>query len=73
MAPVGFVIGIALLVCVGVLGILRPVVLVRWAKGAHPEIPEDDAAVLWFVRFTCLWGVVIGLFLLLRALRSLLG
>lgn len=32
------------------LAILRPVVIVRWAKRAHPDLPEDDKRVLWIAR-----------------------
>jgi hypothetical protein len=61
LRPVGFVIITALAIGIGVLGILRPVVLVRWAKGAHPDLPEDNEGVLWLVRFIGMIQLAIGL------------
>ena len=60
-----FVLGVA------VVAILRPVVIVRWAKRAHPDLPEDDETVLWIARLIGVGGLVLGLFLLMIIARSL--
>ena len=52
------------------LGILRPVVIVRWAKRAHPAIPEDDSRILWITRLIGVAGFGVALFLLVIIVRS---
>lgn len=53
-----------------VLAILRPVVIVRWAKRAHPDLPEDDERVLWIARLIGVGLLGIGGFILMIIVRS---
>jgi hypothetical protein len=53
-----------------VLAIFRPVVIVRWAKRAHPDLPEDDERVLWIARFIGVGLLGIGGFILMIIVRS---
>ena len=53
-----------------VLAILRPVVIVRWAKRAHPDLPEDDERVLWIARLIGVGILGIGGFILMIIVRS---
>ena len=52
------------------LAILRPVVIVRWAKRAHPDLPEDDERVLWIARLIGVGLLGIGGFILMIIVRS---
>jgi hypothetical protein len=60
----------ALVLGVAVLAILRPVVIVRWAKRAHPDLPEDDETILWIARLVGVGGLGVGLFFLVIVVRS---
>ncbi len=53
-----------------VLAIFRPVVIVRWAKRAHPDLPEDDETILWIARLMGVGGLGVALFLLVIVVRS---
>ena len=53
-----------------VLAIVRPVVIVRWAKWAHPELPEDDETVLLIARIIGVGGLGLAVFLLVIVARS---
>lgn len=59
-----------LMVVGGVLAILRPVVIVRWAKRAHPDLPEDDERALWIARLVGVGLLGIGGFILMVIVRS---
>ncbi len=47
---------------VAITGIIRPVIIVRWAKRAHSQLAEDDKFVLWFTRLICVGGLCIVAF-----------
>jgi hypothetical protein len=53
-----------------VLAILRPVVILRWAKRAHPELPEDDETMWWIPRLIGVVGVGVAGFFLVMIVRS---
>ena len=53
-----------------VLAILRPVVIVQWAKRAHPELPEDDETILWIARLIGVGILGIAVFFLVIVVRS---
>jgi hypothetical protein len=63
----------ALVLGVAALAILRPVVIVRWAKRAHPDLPEDDETILWIARLLGVGGLGVGLFFLVIIVRSFSG
>lgn len=63
----------ALVLGVAVLAVLRPVVIVRWAKRAHPDLPEDDETILWIARLVGVGGLGVGLFFLVIIVRSFSG
>jgi len=52
------------------LAIFRPVVIVRWAKRAHPELPEDDETALGFTRAIGIGGLCVVIFLWVIIFRS---
>lgn len=54
----------AFLISVAVLAILRPVVIVRWAKRAHPDLREDDKTVLWIARLLGVVALCVAVFFL---------
>jgi len=56
-----------------VLAVLRPVVIVRWAKRAYPDLPEDDETILWIARLVGVGGLGVGLFFLVIIVRSFSG
>jgi hypothetical protein len=58
---------------VAVLAILRPVVIVRWAKRAHPDLPEDDETILWIARLVGVGGLGVAAFFLVIIVRSFSG
>ncbi len=60
----------ASLIGVAALAILRPVVIVRSAKRAYPDLPEDDETILWIARLTGVGGLGVALFLLAIIVRS---
>lgn len=61
-----------ILIVVGaVFAIVRPVVIVRWAKLAHPDLPEDDERVLWIARLIGLGLLGVGGFILMIIVHSL--
>ena len=53
-----------------VLAIVRPVVIVHWAKRAHPELPEDDETILWIARLIGVGILGIAVFFLVIVIRS---
>jgi hypothetical protein len=61
----------ALLISVAVLAILRPVAIVRWAKRAHPDLPEDDETVLRIARLVGVGALGVAVFFLVIIVRSL--
>jgi hypothetical protein len=64
LAPI--VVAILLLV-VGILGIVRPQVVLGWAKQAHPEFAGDDSPLLLIIRFIGIMAVYIAI-LIARAI-----
>jgi hypothetical protein len=61
------------LISVAVIAIFRPVVIVRWAKRAHPDLRDDDQTVLRIARFVgvgALGVAVFFLFIIVRHLRA---
>lgn len=60
----------SLVLGVAVLAILRPVVIVRWAKRAHPDLPEDDETILWIARLVGVGGLGVAVFFLVIIVRS---
>ena len=56
---------------VALLAIFRPVVVLRWAKRAHPALAEDDRAALLVARLVGVGGLGVALFFLVIILRSL--
>jgi hypothetical protein len=59
-----------LVLSVAVLAILHPVVIVRWAKRAHPDLPEDDGTVLWIARLIGVGGLGVAVFFFVIIIRS---
>ena len=55
---------------VSLLAILRPIVVLRWAKRAHPELPEDDETLWWIPRLLGVVGLGMALFFLVIIVRS---
>ena len=48
------------------IAVLRPVIILRWAKRAYPDLPEEDETILWIARVVGLGGLgVVGFFLLI--------
>ena len=60
----------ALMLGVAILAVLRPVVIVRWAKRAHPEIPEGDLRILWITRLIGMVGLGLAVLLSVIIIRS---
>ena len=54
-----------------VVAILRPVVVVRWATRAHPDLPDDDGRLLWIARLIGAGLLGVGGFILMIIVRSL--
>ena len=52
------------LIGVAILGIVHPSIVVSWAKRAQPSLAEDDPVALRFMRFICVGGWGITLFIL---------
>jgi hypothetical protein len=61
----------AMLSSVAIIGIARPVVIIRWAQRAHPQIEEDDQFVLSLARFIGIIGSCVMLFYWVLFIRSL--
>ena len=59
------------LLTVAVLAIVRPVVIVRWARRAHPELSEDDQAALWIARLVGIGGLGVTALFWIIIIRSL--
>lgn len=72
MTNLGDIILVTLLLGVAALGVLRPVIIIRWAKTAHPDIPEDNKTILWIARFIGVGVMGIALFILGIIVRPLL-
>lgn len=53
--------------------VIRPGVIVRWARQAHPELREDDADILLLTRFIGLGGCVVAMTILFVMIRSFRG
>ena len=51
--------------------IVRPVVVLQWARRAYPQIAEDDANALSIVRLVGVGGLFVTGFFLLVVLQSL--
>jgi len=51
--------------------IVRPVVVLQWARRAHPQVAEDDANALSIVRLVGVGGLFVTGFFLLVVLQSL--
>jgi hypothetical protein len=64
------VVFVVLFVGVAMLAIIRPDFIVSWAKRAHPELSEDDNAILWIARLIGVGGLVFSIFFLVIVLRS---
>jgi len=60
----------ALMLGVAILAVLRPVVIVRWAKRAHPEILEGDLRILWITRLIGMVGLGLAVLLSVIIIRS---
>jgi len=52
------------LIGVAILGIVHPSIVVSWARRAQPSLAEDDPVALRFMRFICVGGWGITLFIL---------
>jgi hypothetical protein len=63
------VFGIAML-SFAITAIVRPVIMVRWAKRAHPQLSEDDKIVLGFTRLIGVGGLCVVAFFWLIIIRS---
>jgi len=50
--------------------IIRPAVVVGWAKRAHPQLDEDDQAALWVAKLVGIGGLGVALFISLIIFRS---
>jgi hypothetical protein len=50
--------------------IVRPVIIMRWAKRAHSQLAEDDETVLWITRLIGVGGLCIVAFFWLIISRS---
>jgi hypothetical protein len=61
----------ALMLGITTLAVLRPDVIVRWAKRAHPDIPEDDERILWITRLIGIVGLGAAVLLSVVIFRSL--
>lgn len=61
--------GIAIL-SFAITGIVRPVIIVRWAKRAHPQLAEDDKIVLLTTRLIGAGGLCVAAFFWLIIIRS---
>jgi hypothetical protein len=61
----------ALLFTIAVIAIVRPVVSVRWARRAHPQLAEDDQSVLWIARLVGIGGLGVTAFFCMIIFRSL--
>lgn len=53
-----------------ILGIVRPDIVVRWVKEAHPKFAGDDAPLLFIVRLIGVGGVGVVVFFSLLIVRS---
>jgi hypothetical protein len=61
----------AMLLTVAIIAIVRPIIVVRWAKRAHPALAEDDQAVLWTARLVGIGGLGVTTFFVVIVIRSL--
>jgi hypothetical protein len=59
------------LLTVAIIGIVRPVIIVRWAKRTHPQLDEDDQSVLWIARLVGIGGLGVTAFFWMIIFRSL--
>lgn len=55
-----------------ILAIFHPVVIVRWAKGTHPDLSEDDDTNLWIARLVGVGLLGFAVFFLVLIDRSFL-
>jgi hypothetical protein len=53
-----------------VLAIVRPGIIVQWARQAHKDIPEGDKTILWIARFVGICGLGVGIFFFIIIIRS---
>ena len=70
MRHVADVLFAAVLLTIAVIAIVRPVVIVRWARRAHPQLDEDDQSVLWIARLV-IGGLGVTAFFCTVIFRSL--
>jgi hypothetical protein len=56
---------------VAVIAIVRPVVIVRWARQAHPQLEEDDPSFLWIARIVGIGGLGVTAFFCIIIFRTL--
>jgi hypothetical protein len=54
-----------------ILSVVRPAVVLRWARRAHPQIAEDNEAALWIARLVGVAGFAVALFFFVIIVRSL--
>jgi hypothetical protein len=59
------------LLTIALIAIVRPVVIVRWARRAHPQLEEDDQSVLWIARLIGIGGLGVTAFFCIIIFRSL--
>jgi len=71
MRHVADVLFATVLLTVAVIAIVRPVVIVRWARRAHPQLEEDDQSVLWIARLVGIGGLGVTAFFCMIIFRSL--
>jgi hypothetical protein len=57
----------------GALCVLRPAIAIRWAKRAHPALPEDNEVLLWIVRFIGVGHLGGATFILVKVVQAWLG
>lgn len=50
--------------------VIRPVVMARWVKQAHPSLDENDQRLLWFIRIIGLGGLGMSLVFSMVIIRS---
>jgi hypothetical protein len=54
-----------------IIGLVKPVAILKWAKQAHPGLREDDETALSFIRLICAGALLIGIYFAVLVVRSL--
>jgi hypothetical protein len=68
----GPILVVVLLLIVGILGIVRPRVILGWAKQAHPEIRVDDETpLLAIVRLIGAGGLIMAAYVAILVARAI--